>query len=118
MLQSKLALLRLGIRRCLLRCSQSEAPTLLRNTVSCFSRFYDPSIDFSAEQYRRVFSELHHFTKKSAEREKDLLAVTRDLRTEVREAQIGLEKSTIRKEELQALQDHSDAERRKVRRPE
>ena len=69
-----------------------------------------------AEALKLRFAELHRQAAASVERERDALAAARDLRTQVREEQIALERARIHKEQVEALSEAADSERRKVRR--
>lgn len=67
-----------------------------------------------AESCKSRFAELFKLTAVSVEREKDALAAARDLRTQVREEQISLERARIHKEQVEALSETADAGRRKL----
>jgi len=68
-----------------------------------------------AESLKARFAELHRQAGASVERERDALSSARDLRTQVREEQIALERARIHKEQVEALSEAADTERRKAR---
>lgn len=67
-----------------------------------------------ADNLKTRFADLYRQAALAVERERDSLASARDLRTQVREEQIALERARIHKEQVEALSEAADSERRKV----